>query len=101
VKEAVVAILPDAELILFGSRARGQAYTESDWDILILTERPVDYQLENRIRHALLKIELETGNVLPTLLETRSDWESPLNRVTPFFHEVSRDGVSLFKRSKN
>jgi predicted nucleotidyltransferase len=95
VKEAVAAILPDAELILFGSRARGQAHSESDWDILILTDQPVDYQLEDQVRQALMPIEIETGNVLPVLLKTRSKWESPLNRETPFFQNVSQDGVRI------
>jgi len=95
VKEAVMRVLPDAEFILFGSRACGQASTDSDWDILILTDQPVDYPLEDKVRQALLKIELETGNVLPTLIITRSDWESPQNRETPFFQHVSRDGVAI------
>lgn len=95
VKETVVEILPDAELILFGSRARGQAHAESDWDILILTDQPVDYPLEDSIREALMPIEIESGNVLPVMLETRSWWESPLNRETPFFQNVSREGVKI------
>jgi len=79
----------------FGSRARGQAHDESDWDILILTDQPADYPLEDRIRQALMPIEIETGNVLPVMLETRTKWESPLNRETPFFQNVSREGVTI------
>ena len=36
VKKAVNEIEPDAEIILYGSRSRGDSTTESDWDLLIL-----------------------------------------------------------------
>ena len=33
---------PGAEIILFGSRARGTAHSESDWDLLILLKRKLN-----------------------------------------------------------
>ncbi len=33
----VHSVLPDAEVLLYGSRAGGDWHEESDWDILILT----------------------------------------------------------------
>ena len=42
VKEIVHATDPEAEVILFGSRARGDAMEDSDWDILILTPKAVN-----------------------------------------------------------
>lgn len=36
IKETVLAIDETAEVILFGSQARGEAGVESDWDLLIL-----------------------------------------------------------------
>jgi len=32
---------PSADVILFGSRARGNAKKDSDWDILVLSKRPI------------------------------------------------------------
>jgi predicted nucleotidyltransferase len=37
----VAKVLPEAKVSLFGSRATGTATSESDWDILILTQEPV------------------------------------------------------------
>ncbi|HHW11119.1 MAG TPA: nucleotidyltransferase domain-containing protein [Firmicutes bacterium] len=33
---------PDADILLFGSRARGDATADSDWDFLILVNGKVD-----------------------------------------------------------
>jgi len=39
IKAEITTIEPTAELILYGSRARGNAHKNSDWDFLILTEK--------------------------------------------------------------
>ncbi len=51
-----------AEIILYGSRARGETHNESDWDILILLEREnVSLKTEQEFRHHLFDLELEIG----------------------------------------
>lgn len=39
VKQAVRELDPEAEIVLYGSRARGEAGRESDWDFLIPSSR--------------------------------------------------------------
>ncbi|MBK7338020.1 MAG: nucleotidyltransferase domain-containing protein [Saprospirales bacterium] len=36
IKESIRQVDPQAELILFGSRARNEERSDSDWDLLIL-----------------------------------------------------------------
>ena len=40
IKEKIMEKDPTAEVILFGSHARGDANKDSDWDILILVNIP-------------------------------------------------------------
>ncbi len=59
VKELVKATDPEAEVFLFGSRARGDAREDSDWDILILTPKAVTLKVEQEFRPNLFEVELE------------------------------------------
>ncbi len=86
---------PSAEVILYGSRARGEAEPESDYDLLILTDGDVDIEREDLFRRQLFPIEIETGCVFTVILFSRRDWNTPLYRVMPFYQNVEKDGVLL------
>jgi len=94
-REVVQKLAPGAEVILFGSRARGDAEPDSDYDILVLVDQPLSRELENNIHHALYLIELETDTVLCVLAYERRKWLSPKYEVTPLFQNVEREGVLI------
>jgi uncharacterized protein len=75
VREAVLQVDKDAEIILFGSRARGDYASESDWDFLILLNNPVTLEAEELIRNKIYDIELETDEVITSIIEQKSEWE--------------------------
>ena len=95
IRQTVRAIEPDAEVILYGSRARGDATADSDWDLLILVDGPVDAAREQGIRHRLYELEWESDEVLCSVICSREDWDSPLYRAMPFHQNVDRDGIAL------
>ena len=94
-REAIKKIDPFADIILYGSRARGDAEAESDYDLLILTDGEVTLEREDIFRRQLFPIELETGAVLTVILINKKDWGSPLYDAMPFYQNVQRDGVML------
>jgi len=95
VKEAVRELVPEAEIILYGSRARGTASTDSDWDFLILLPSPADSNLESQIRDRLYDLELEADAVLSSIILSRQEWISERYEVTPFRREIERDGIAV------
>ncbi|MFZ5940229.1 MAG: nucleotidyltransferase domain-containing protein [Bacteroidota bacterium] len=94
IRKQVTSVDPAAEIILYGSRAHGDARKDSDWDILVLTEDKPDVEMERKFRNRLYDLELETGESFSVFAYSKSDWES-IQRVTPFFHNVTREGILL------
>lgn len=79
-------------VVLFGSRARGEAQEHSDWDLLViardLPERPLErYQ---RMKHALP--ELWRGRV-SILAKTPEEFESG---VSSLWLDIALDGIILY-----
>jgi len=95
VKEAVLRIEPTAGVILYGSRARGDSRTESDWDFLVLVDGPVDDKRVDRIRHRLYEIEWNSDQVLSSIVRSREQWNSRPLRGTPFHRNVELEGIAL------
>lgn len=95
VKTAVHTLAPNAEIILYGSRARGTARTDSDWDFLILLPSPADNKLETQIQDRLYDVELETNSVLSSIIRSKQEWLSARYAVLPLRQQIEQDGVSL------
>ena len=94
-KEAITDVVPDATVILYGSRARGDAGEYSDYDILIIVNRPVDMSLEKKILDSIFPLELETGAVLTYIVHNKARCDSPLYQAMPLHKNVDREGVIL------
>lgn len=95
IRERIKKKNPDADVILFGSHARGNVREESDWDILILLDEPnVTRKVERDYRDQLFDLELEVGEPFSVFVYSKSDWEQKF-RVTPLYQNVQKEGVHL------
>ncbi len=92
IRNSIHMIDPKAEVILYGSRARGDERTDSDWDILILTNYPVDLEIERKFRDKLYDLELETGESFSVFAYSKNDWVTK-QRITPFYQNVTQEGI--------
>ena len=93
--EAIRQVVPDADVILYGSRARGEANEYSDYDILVLTGGAADIPMHERMIESIFPLELDTGAVLTLAIYNREQWDTPLYRAMPFHKNVDREGVLL------
>ena len=94
-KEAVRAVLPRATVVLFGSRARGDARPDSDYDLLVLAANEADAVIKQRVRDAVYDVALDHGAVASVFLYSRRRWNSPLWRNTPLHARVEEEGALL------
>lgn len=101
VRDVVCSLEPAARLILFGSRARGGAALDSDWDLLVLVDGPVDSRRREAISGRLGSLALETDTVLQSLVVSKDDWDAPRYRVTPLYANVADDGIELTPAATN
>jgi predicted nucleotidyltransferase len=95
IRQAAREVEPEAEIILYGSRSRGDAISESDWDFLILVDGSMSDERTDRIRHRLYEIEWESGEVLSTIVRNREEWNSDLYQAMPFHQRVQEEGIRL------
>lgn len=94
-REAVLGVAPEATIVLYGSRARGEASAESDYDLLVLVDFPVTLEFEKKLRHAVMTIELEFDAVISFLLYERSEWEAPRLQATSLYEAINEEGLLL------
>ena len=86
---------PQAEIFLYGSRARGDNQPDSDWDILVITPRDkITYDYESDLRDPIFDIELETGQIISLIVYSKSDW---VNRMafSPLYSNVKKEGIKI------
>ena len=86
---------PLAEIVLFGSHARGQSHKNSDWDILILLNEPnINRLIEKEYQDELFELELEIEQPISTFVFSKSDWEQK-HAITPLYQNIKREGIYL------
>ncbi|MBU6298984.1 MAG: nucleotidyltransferase domain-containing protein [Alphaproteobacteria bacterium] len=78
--------------VLFGSRARGEARTDSDYDIAVFLRDMPDRAAEmDRLADLATDILYETGECIHALPYQAGAWRER----TPIMHEIRADGVEL------
>ena len=95
IKKIVKDKEPSAKIYLYGSRSRGTAKDDSDWDLLILLNRDsISSEIEHRITHPLFDLEFDTGEIISPVIYSEKEWNSKY-WVTPFYQNVMKEGRLL------
>jgi predicted nucleotidyltransferase len=95
IREQVRHLVPDAEIILHGSRVRNEARQDSDWDFLIIADHPLDRQTIMELKDSLYEVELANDEVVSSIIRSRQEWSSPKYDALPFKEAVEKEGVVL------
>jgi predicted nucleotidyltransferase len=95
IKQVAKNTAPEGSVVLlFGSRARGEARKGSDWDILIVLPKERLQQSDyDQVSYPLVELGWMLGEQINPIIYTQKEWEA--NSITPFYDNVKRDAISL------
>ena len=94
----ILAIMKSSvvRIVLYGSVARGTATEESDVDIAVLVKSGLDKEIEDKLSDLVVDMNLKYNKVFSVIdidYDTFHKWE----KVTPFYQNVNREGIVLWK----
>jgi predicted nucleotidyltransferase len=75
-KTIITTGIPDAELMLFGNRAKGAYEANSDWDMLILTTSEYPQTRKWELQEKLFNVTIQQGTRVNILLAQKAKWHT-------------------------
>lgn len=90
-------ILPiGGKVLLYGSRARGEAHEGSDWDLLVLVDKPaLDADDYEKICYPLVVTGWKHGEDVSPQLYTKKEWD--MRSITPYHANVEKDKIVIYE----
>jgi predicted nucleotidyltransferase len=86
------------EMLIYGSKARGQAHAESDVDVILIVKNDAK-ALKRGLRRIGYLLAAET-EVLPSIIAyIQEEWEGRKRSGSTFRKAVERDAVCVFKEN--
>jgi uncharacterized protein len=83
------------KMILFGSRARGDADQYSDMDIAVILNEPVEEKDIDYVSDCAWEAGFEYGIIVVPVVFTREEWENGPERSSLLVQAAEMDGVAV------
>lgn len=81
-------------ILLFGSRARGEAEADSDMDILVVLSETTP-KIRRGVRDLAVEVWLEHGIYVSTRVFSQTHWQELAEMQTMLYRNICRDGIDL------
>lgn len=82
------------EVILFGSKVRGESNRASDIDILIVLTN-LSWEIKKTISEFAAEENLKHNVIISTIRYDENTWENPAVKASPFGKTVREEGIWL------
>ncbi|MCD8042196.1 MAG: nucleotidyltransferase domain-containing protein [Tannerellaceae bacterium] len=87
-------VLPNERLILFGSQARNEANEDSDWDLLIILNKPKREPTDfDTYAYPFVELGWEINELISPKIYTRTEWER--SKPSLFYKNIQNDGIEI------
>ena len=94
VRRLVQALSPE-RIVAFGSRVRGEARADSDYDLLIVADTPLPYYKRAIAAHRALR---GLRAAFDLIVHTPEEWEQALRSPYSFASAITAEGEVLYAR---
>lgn len=90
---AIKSEFPVETVILFGSKSVGGGDEHSDTDLLMVTERPLDWREEKAISDILFEIGMAFDVIFSPMFASHDEWDGGIFQKFPVYADIMRDGA--------
>lgn len=91
---ARTAVPERGRAVLYGSRARGNARQDSDWDVLIILDKPSIEQSDyDNVAFPFTYLGWNLGEMIIPVIYTKGEWDKC--SFLPFHKNVEREKIEL------
>ena len=94
IRTTIREVEPTAQIILYGSRARGDARKGSDWDVLVIVDRPrLTVEEKGNLEYPVWDKGLGMGEEINVFAHSKKQWEQAPPSL--FKYNVMNEGIVL------
>ncbi|PIP39172.1 MAG: hypothetical protein COX19_08570 [Desulfobacterales bacterium CG23_combo_of_CG06-09_8_20_14_all_51_8] len=83
------------EMMLFGSRARGDAAPDSDMDVLVILDEPISRRSRKIVSDSAWEIGFNAGVVIVPVIVNRESWENGPDRASLLATAIREEGMRI------
>ncbi|MBN1900187.1 nucleotidyltransferase domain-containing protein, partial [Candidatus Sumerlaeota bacterium] len=83
------------QVIIFGSRARGNAEPDSDMDVLVVLDQPIIPEVRGIVSNCAWEAGFDAGIVIATIVVSRDKWENGPERSSLLAIAVRQEGALI------
>jgi hypothetical protein len=95
IKETAERIVPDSRVLLFGSRARHDNSSDSDYDFVVITRMTIDVRQKRNLKSQLRKELAKHKIPADILIQSESELKSKKRITGHILRQAAREGVDL------
>lgn len=95
IKSTINQLLPGSKVIIFGSRARHEENSDSDYDVLVVVDQTISPQDKLPLRTSIRKALLQYGIISDILVQSDEEIRKKQSLHGHIIRTILREGIPL------